>query len=113
MCRKVDPYGRSRWRNNDIESTFWSRWDETYNCGWMGCGIDVYNCIRAEVSVSQIFRQANRRGRGNIRAKLFALPRRAHGRPGGGVRPPDLSSRSAFALYQFRDERKEQHAAVG
>src|SRR6266576_6347305 len=79
----------------------------------MGSGICVYIGVRAEVSVWQIFREANQRGRGDICAKLLALPRGAYGRPGGGVRPPDFSSRSTLALCQFRDERKKQHAAVG
>src|SRR6267143_3489468 len=113
MCRKVDPSGRSLWRNKSISKPpLWSHWDETQDCGWMGSGICVYIGVRAEVSVSQIFREANQRGRGDIRAKLFTLPRGTHGRPGGGVRPPDFSSRSTLALCQFRDERKEQHAAV-
>src|SRR3984893_19138080 len=96
-----------------ILTASWSHFDETYDCSWMGSGSCMRNGNSAEVSASEISREANQCRRGNLCAKLFALPRRAHGRTRRGVRSTDLSSRSAFALCQFRDEWKVLTPAMG
>src|ERR1700693_4115751 len=72
------------------------RRDETNDRNRMGARMG--NGRGADIPGPEVHAEANPERSGDIRAKLFAVSRRAYGGSAGGIRPADLPARSALAL---------------